>query len=73
MAYIHLVLRGEKVKKCLTYVIMRERVGMTLTSVGKRSVSEKKRKKVRSVINITYCLIHPKAIFKKLLVYSRVS
>ena len=28
---------------------------------------------VRSMINVTYCLIHPKAIFKKLLVYSRVS
>ena len=46
---------------------------MTLTVVAKRSVSVKKRKKVRSVINITYCLIHPKAIFKKLLIYSRVS
>ena len=25
------------------------------------------------MINVTYCLIHPKAIFKKLLIYSRVS
>ena len=24
------------------------------------------------MINVTYCLIHPKAIFKKLLIYSRV-
>ena len=55
---------------CLTYVNTRERVGMTLTSVGKRSVRSEKR---RSVINVTYCLIHPKAIFKKLLIYSRVS
>ena len=30
-------------------------------------------KKVRSVIDVTYCLIHSKAIFKKLLIYSRVS
>ena len=42
---------------------------MTLTGRGKRSVRSKKR---RSVINVTYCLIHPKAIFKKLLIYSRV-
>ena len=46
---------------------------MTLTSVAQRSVSVKKRKKIRSVIDVTYCLIHPKAIFKKLLIYSRVS
>ena len=46
---------------------------MTLTVVAKRSVSVKKHKKMRSVIDVTYCLIHPKAIFKKLLVYSRVS
>ena len=46
---------------------------MTLTVVAKRSVSVKKRKKIRSVINVTYCLIHPKAIFKKLLICSRVS
>ena len=25
------------------------------------------------MINVTYCLIHPKAIFKKLLIFSRVS
>ena len=25
------------------------------------------------MIDVTYCLIHPKAIFKKLLIYSRVS
>ena len=25
------------------------------------------------MINVTYCLMHPKAIFKKLLIYSRVS
>ena len=67
------MLRGEKVKKCLTYVLVQERVGMTLTGVGKRSVSVKKCKEMRSVINVTYCLIHPKAIFKKLLIYSRVS
>ena len=47
--------------------------GMTLTVVAKGSVSVKKRKKIRSVIDVTYCLIHPKAIFKKLLIYSRVS
>ena len=46
---------------------------MTLTVVAKRSVSVKKRKKIRSMIDVTYCLIHPKAIFKKLLIYSRVS
>ena len=46
---------------------------MTLTVVAKGSVSVKKRHKVRSVIDVTYCLIHPKAIFKKLLIYSRVS
>ena len=48
-------------------------MGMTLTGRGKRSVSVKKRKKIRSVIDVPYCLIHPKAIFKKLLIYSRVS
>ena len=64
------VTRGGKGKKCSTYVIVWEHVGMTLTSVGKRSVRSKK---CRSVINITYCLMHPKAIFKKLLIYSRVS
>ena len=46
---------------------------MTLTSVGKRNISVKKREKQEAVIDVTYCLIHPKAIFKKLLVYSRVS
>ena len=46
---------------------------MTLTVVAKGSVSVKKRKKQRSMIDVTYCLIHPKAIFKKLLIYSRVS
>ena len=48
-------------------------MGMTLTGRGKRSVRSKKRKKIEAVINVTYCLIHPKAIFKKLLIYSRVS
>ena len=57
----------------MTYVIVRECMGMTLTSVGKRSVSVKKHKKQEAVINVTYCLIHPKAIFKKLLIYSRMS
>ena len=45
-------------------------MGKTLISVAKRS------RRVRSeeaMINVTYCLIHPKAIFKKLLIYSRVS
>ena len=62
--------KGEKVKKCWTYVRARECVGMTLTVVAKevRSV-----RKIRSMIDVTYCLIHPKAIFKKLLIYSRVS
>ena len=46
---------------------------MTLTGRGKRSKKVKKHKKIRSVINVTYCLIPPKAIFKKLLIYSRVS
>ena len=49
------------------------RAGITLTVVAKRSVNVKKRKKRRSMIDVTYCLIHPKAIFKKLLIYSRVS
>ena len=57
----------------LTRVNACERMGMTFTIVAKGSVSVKKRKKNRSVINVTYCLIHPKAIFKKLLIYSRVS
>ena len=43
---------------------------MTLIGRGKRSVRSKE---VRSVIDVTYCLIHLKAIFKKLLIYSRVS
>ena len=34
---------------------------------------EVRSKEVRSVIDVTYCLIHPKAIFKKLLICSRVS
>ena len=48
-------------------------MGMTLTVVAKGSVNVKKRKKIEAMINVTYCLIHPKAIFKKLLIYSRVS
>ena len=48
-------------------------MGMTLTGHGKRKRKCKKRKKIEAVINVTYCLIHPKAIFKKLLIYSRVS
>ena len=48
-------------------------MGMTLTGHGKRSKKVRSVKKIRSVINVTYCLIHPKAIFKKLLIYSRVS
>ena len=47
-------------------------MGMTLTGRGKRSVRSKKREKREARINVTYCLIHPKAIFKKLLIYSRV-
>ena len=43
---------------------------MTLTVMAKRS---KKLRSVEAMINVTYCLIHPKAIFKKLLIYSRVS
>ena len=46
---------------------------MILTGRGKRSVRSKKRKKREAMINVTYCLMHPKAIFKKLLIYSRVS
>ena len=43
---------------------------MTLTVVAKevRSVRSEE-----AMINVTYCLIHPKAIFKKLLIHSRVS
>ena len=45
---------------------------MTLTVVAKE-VRSVRSKKIEAVINVTYCLIHPKAIFKKLLIYSRVS
>ena len=45
-------------------------MGMTLIGRGKKKLRSQE---VRSVINVTYCLIHPKAIFKKLLIYSRVS
>ena len=48
-------------------------MGMTLTVVAERSVSVKEVRSVEARINVTYCLIHPKAIFKKLLIYSRVS
>ena len=57
----------------LDYVRVRMRVGVTLTGRGKRSVRSKQRVKQEALINVTYCLIHPKAIFKKLLIYSRVS
>ena len=46
---------------------------MTLTGRGKRKQKGKKLRSVEAMINVTYCLIHSKAIFKKLLIYSRVS
>ena len=49
------------------------RVGMTLTGRGRKKQEGKKLRSVEAIINVTHCLIHPKAIFKKLLFYSRVS
>ena len=46
---------------------------MTLTGRGKKKWEGKKVRSIEAMINVTYCLIHPKAIFKKLLIYSRVS
>ena len=46
---------------------------MTLTGHGRKKQGGKKLRSVEAMINVTYCLIHPKAIFEKLLIYSRVS
>ena len=57
----------------MTYVKACIRVGMTLTGRGRKKQEGKKLRSVEVMIDVTYCLIHPKAIFKKLLIYSRVS
>ena len=48
-------------------------MGILSQVVTERSKKVRSKRSERSVIDVTYCLIHPKAIFKKLLIYSRVS